>query len=105
MGIPVERLMRETSSSQFVEWMAFRKQEPNLFHREDFYFAEILAAIYKKLNPKRARKIKAKDFLIQFVTGEQKKLSQEDRMLQSKKAWGAILGIKPEDNAALNGNE
>lgn len=94
--------MRTTSSTQFVQWCAFLREEPNMFHREDYYFAEILAAIYKKMNPKRARRIKAKDFIMKFKSGEEKPLTPEERMRQSKLAWGAMLGISPEKIAVID---
>lgn len=88
--------MRFTSSSQFNYWLAYFKDEPNQFHREDYYYANILAALYKLLDRKHARKYKAKDFVMKFRFVDEnadENLSREEKIRRSKRAWLTMVGL------------
>lgn len=43
--MPVERLQRETTNEQFEKWQIYLRMEPNLFHREDYYFMLLIRTV------------------------------------------------------------
>jgi len=104
LGIPVQRLRRETSSSDFTRWKVYLEQDLNAFHREDHYYAQIAREIrISQLPYKKAKRVKNKQFLIQFemvapaksggqLTEEEKK----EYIRQQKAFWG--FPADPEDD-------
>lgn len=90
----VQRCQCEISSSEFMDWIVYLDEEMNLFHREDFFLAQIATEIRRSF-VKDPSKVKFKDFLIQFKKKvEPKKLSIEERSKRSKAFWGVTLDEK-----------
>ena len=91
--------MEATSSTEFVEWMAYLDDEVERgFHREDYLFAMVAAEI-RKGNVKNPRSVKMKDFILDF-SGKKKEeehqaLSLEERTARSKGFWFSVAGREP----------
>jgi len=49
LKMSLQRCMRETSSTEFLDWMAYLEMEPNFFHREDHYYASIVGWLQRAL--------------------------------------------------------
>jgi hypothetical protein len=85
----------------FVKWQVYLDEvEMNGFHREDYYLAQIAQCIIQA-NSKNPNSIKLKQFLLQFSKedkGKSKPTKSEvrNRMIQSRAAWGALLGVQME---------
>jgi len=77
--------------------MEYLEREVNAFHREDYYLAQIVAAIFK-VNVEHPRRVRLEDFLLKFRTkkkGEAKvKVGWKERMRRSKSFWLGALGLK-----------
>jgi hypothetical protein len=92
----VELVKETTTHAQLLEWQVWlNKYEPNEFHRTDAYLNEILLVLYKKLNPQKAKRLKAGDFQITFKQKPKTKTGYSWR--ESKAMWGLALGITPSD--------
>jgi hypothetical protein len=86
-------LKTKTTSTEFNDWMLYLELEPNLFHREDYYLAQI-AAFIVKANAKKNVAIRLKDFLLKFVPEQKSKpLTKEMRLQQSKQFWFNLVGM------------
>lgn len=72
--MPVWKCKRTVSSSEFVDWLAFFDVEPNMFHREDYYWAQI-AAWVKRLCVSSRTPVRVNDMLIKFAPEKQKETS------------------------------
>lgn len=96
LGLPLQQVMRETTSSEFIEWCEYLDlEETHGFHRTDYYLAQVAAEI-RRMNSKNPRKVKLLDFLLKFKRKEADKPKPGDadgRMQQSKQFWKALTGI------------
>ena len=98
LGQPLQKLQRETTSREFLEWIEYFKRDTNEFHREDYYWAQLTAEVCRSWVDKPS-KVKVSHFLIRFgkedklevvpLTPEQKKA----HIKKSKDAWATIPGI------------
>ena len=50
LGIPVERLQKETTNEQFEKWQVYLRMEPNMFHREDYYAMLLIRTVQNLFN-------------------------------------------------------
>ena len=79
----VQRCQAETSPEDFVDWWVYLNElEPNEFHREDGYFAQIAAWIARSCSGKNWRSIREEDFILKFSVkdkGEGKKKGADAR--------------------------
>ena len=95
--------------SEWLGWVKFMEMEPNLFHRENWYFAKLTATIKAGQAGPKGGKIYVKDELIQFTHGKAKpkpQLSRRERAAISKARHFACLGVWGEElarEAGLNG--
>lgn len=74
-------------------WMLYFTLEPNFFHREDYYLAQIAAEIRRSL-VKNPKEVDIKSFLLHFT---QKKEKEKDDSIQTKTAkskafWFTLVG-------------
>jgi len=95
--MPIQRVKRETTATEFVEWCTYLKQEQKKkLGREklDYYLAQILCEI-RRSYVKHPQKVKMKDFFIEFTDEEKKKpLTKEQATKASKRRWFGLLGIE-----------
>lgn len=109
---PLQRFMRETSSSEFVEWIEHLhdekveqlKQERTRRTKEEFYLAQIAMQIERGYM-REGTTTCLKQFLLNFeeevkeaekpLSAEQKQEQAQRRMEMSKAAWfGLVHGAK-----------
>ena len=76
-----------------MNWLKFMKQEPNLFHREDWYAAKTIATM-KALKGVSAN---PKDEIMEFVWRGDKSKRRRPSIQENKLAWAAILGNHSEE--------
>lgn len=94
---PVQRVMRETTSREFLKWRRFLKDLMNTPSREDYYLAQIAARVYQTV-AKEPNKVRVEDFLLEFTEQKEAKevpLTEEvvaQRTANSKAAWFGIAG-------------
>ena len=95
--MPVQRLQRETTSTEFVEWLAYMRHDLGVVRREEYYLAQIACEVRRVLrsNP---NSVKLRHFLFKFMTGGEKETppTQEEvekRTALSKARWFAIVGV------------
>jgi len=89
----VQRCKKETTSMDFVMWMEYLEQEANAFHREDYYMAQIAAEVFRG-NAKNPKKVRLRQFLLKFEREKKAAaLTKEERLLRSKQAWCASVGL------------
>lgn len=95
----VQEVQGQVTSTEFLLWQEFFNKEVNLFHREDFYFAQLAAEI-RRSYVKKPRLVKVKDFIIKYVmskTSDEVKVDEktiEANTKKSKRFWLGGLGIK-----------
>jgi len=94
--MPLQRVQRETTATEYVEWCHFLELEWNNPSRSDFYAAQTAAEV-RKLFAKNPRNIKTEDLLLTFDTGAHKK-SKQVSTEQSKAFWFAFTGYDPEED-------
>ena len=82
LHLSVRRTKAETSSTEFVKWQEYFKQEPNFFQKQDYYLARIAFEIVRmNVDKKYAGKVKFEDFIIDFSG---KKIKKDERTWQEK---------------------
>ena len=91
LGVPVQRLKRESSSTDFMDMMAFLEWEVNNdFHRQDHYLAQIAKEIANAFRGKGRRPIQIKDRLLKFESKKAEEPDEEElraRAKRSKQIW------------------
>ncbi len=65
-----------------MEWLDYLDMEPNMFHREDHYWASIIAWL-KRAVVKEPNAVKDEDSLIKFVKKDEK---DSEQVMQERKA-------------------
>ena len=75
--------------------MAYLDQDTNVFHREDYYLANIAAEIRRTMS-KNPAKVSIKSFLLKFTGGKKRKESaiKKEAAEESKRRWLSWAGIK-----------
>jgi poly-D-alanine transfer protein DltD len=104
LGQPVELLMRQTSSTQYLEWLEYMQTEPNDFHREDEYFKQILSVLYQLLykNTGQASPRKPSDFQLKFTTERVHAPVVNKESSNSK--WCTYVGLNQESGKGTTGD-
>lgn len=91
MGL--QQCRRETTSSEFSEWLDYLDQDVNEFHREDYYLAQIAAEI-RRMFSKKPNRIKVDDFLMRFAADKGGADTESaERVKASKSWWLGALGL------------
>jgi hypothetical protein len=84
------------TSMEFIDWIAYLDEEPNFFHRGDYYLAMIAAEI-RRANCTKPEKVKIKDFILDFGRGKEQDettLDIEARSKLDKEFFMRVFGIK-----------
>ena len=93
-----QRCQEETTSTKFLDWMEYLKQDVNAFHREDYFLADIARHI-RLASAKDPKKIpRLEHFLLKFKEGikirKKKSMTKEEVVEKSKRQWLPWAGIK-----------
>ena len=92
----MQRCKAETTSSEFVVWMEYLKQDINAFHREDYFWANIARLIreFQMMFTKKPKRVDLEPFLLKFEPEKEKpSLPPEKTLEQRKRRWLAWAGI------------
>ncbi|MFA5452986.1 MAG: hypothetical protein WC248_05395 [Candidatus Methanomethylophilaceae archaeon] len=93
--------MEKTTSSEFIEWMAFLDLERNQTSKEDYYLAQVAAEVRRSF-VKSPQSVHVKDFILSFTRAERSSLgggspAMEDPSQRSKNYWSAVLGLEKKE--------
>lgn len=89
----VQRAQYEITSSEFIDWIAYLDIEINEFHREDYFWANIVAEI-RRWHVKDYQTPKLEEHLIKFQSKQRAKktnLSVEEKTKKAKSFFGFLL--------------
>jgi hypothetical protein len=89
LGLSVQRCQQETTSAEFVDWVTYLDMEPNMFHREDFYWAQIIRLLKCQL-VKHPENITLDECLIKF---EKRKETKREKSKSARSFFGHLLGM------------
>jgi len=96
--MPLQRVKAETTSTEFVDWLQYLEQDWNRPRREDWYLAQVAAEV-RRSRVMEPGKVKTKELLIEFESGERtddgNKPTEEQlatRTARSKAAWFTRVG-------------
>lgn len=90
----LQRCQEETSSTQFLDWLAYLDWEINAFHREDWFLAQIAQEVRRTIS-KDPEKVKIEGFLRKFAAKRApKKLTRREAATKFKQRLLARFGIK-----------
>jgi len=115
LGQPLQRVQRETTAREFVEWQEFLdKQEWQSHGRQDYQMA-LIAMETAKGHVKNPQALKLEDFLVRFSNKTETKpkpqpVSDEEKqrlVAMSKARWFILAGKKPPPGGGVkrgNGN-
>jgi len=93
LHLPLQEVQQKTTSTEFIEWKKYLKEEPNDFHREDYYLAQIAAEI-RRGNIKNPRSLKLTDMLIPFVDKSSDAIQNKQRKESgARQFFGVLLGF------------
>lgn len=89
LGMTVWQCQTSMSSAEFVEWVVYLEQEPNMFHREDYYWARMIQLLQAQLvrNPNR---IKFEDCLMKFEPATK---TGKSKAASAKSFFSKLLGM------------
>lgn len=93
--------MEKTTSSEFIEWMAFLDLERNQTSKEDYYLAQVAAEVRRSF-VKSPQSVHVKDFILSFTRAERSSPggsspAMEDPTQRSKNYWSAVLGLEKKE--------
>lgn len=98
----LQEVMEKTTSSEFIEWMAYLDLEMHQTKKEDYYLAQVAAEVRRSF-VKSPQSVHVKDFILSFTqtkksvpVGEQSP-EVEDSLQRSKDFWHSVLGIKKKE--------
>jgi hypothetical protein len=102
LGLPLQHVKEATSSSEYLRWMQYRVEEPNHFHREDHYFAQLCFEIFRSRLGYKDRGLTYTAFLKKFEPVKREARDNapptpeelDKRTLRSKSAWCGWLRVK-----------
>lgn len=101
--------MRETTSSEFVEWQEYFGAEEKDVRKEHYYLAQIAAEVRRGIS-KRPKSIKLEQFLLKFERKKQESLlltkkEKQKRAERSKSVWLAYVNaFYSNKKKRINGN-
>ncbi len=85
----LQRCQEETSSTQFLDWLEYLRQDVNVRRREDFYLANIAREIRRTIS-KNSQNVELEPFLLEFET----KTIDKKKRKNTLGSWLAWAGIK-----------
>jgi len=93
----LQRCQDETTSTQFLSWLAYLDYDVNAFHREDWFLAQIAQEV-RRLISNKPKKVRLNWFLLKFTNKKEKKrltkAEKEKAAARQKKRILAWAGIK-----------
>lgn len=95
-----QRCLQETTSTEFLDWMEYLKQDVNAFHREDYFLASIAMHIRMAFAKDPGKVPKLEHFLLKFKEKVRKKIkvmkemTREEAAEKSKRYFLPWAGIK-----------
>jgi len=100
LNMSLQRCQQETTSTEFLDWMEYLKQDVNAFHREDYFLANIAMHIRMAFakDPKKVPKLER--FLLKFtekgrkVVGIVSKKKAAEKMKNQFLVWAGIIKRK-----------
>jgi hypothetical protein len=81
----IQRCQSEITSSEFMDWIAYLDNDVNVFHREDYYFAELIAEVRRSWVEDK-KSVKLKDFLLKFKFKKEVKKMVKNKMTKEEAA-------------------
>lgn len=87
----LQRCQKETTSTEFVEWIEYFRQDFNVRRREDYFLANIACEIRRSV-VKNPKSVKLKPFLLEFETEPIKK--ERRNTLNTWLAWAGVKSRK-----------
>jgi len=101
--MPIQRVMSETTSTEFAEWQAYFRQELEATTREEYYMAQIAAEV-RRGNAKNPRGVRLEDFILSLKTTDAEAEAEGDeppdeetlarRTAVSKAFWFGVANYK-----------
>ncbi len=96
-----QRCQQETTSTEFLDWMEYLKQDVNAFHREDYFLANIARYICVSFAKDSKKVPKLERFLLRFTEkikirkkiGEKKSMTKEEAAEKSKRHFLPWAGV------------
>jgi len=76
LGMPLQRCMAETTSTEFMQWQQYFRQELEDPKREELYLAQIAAEV-RRFVAKHPRNIKISDFVLK-LTSKSKEVDDDE---------------------------
>lgn len=104
LSMSLQRVKRETTSSEFVLWMVYLRELPNRFNALYHYLAQIAFEIRQSAFFAKRKRWRLTDFLLKFVWGESEKRpetqtefeAREAQVARSKSFWLGFVGMGEE---------
>jgi len=87
--MPLQRCQIETTSTEFLDWLEYLRQDVNVRRREDYFLANIAKEIRMTI-AKNPQNVKLEPFLLEFTT---ERLTQRKRK-NTLGRWLVWAGIK-----------
>lgn len=95
MGIPLQLLRRQMSSTDFLKYQRFLTERQNRKKPIHWYLAQIALEVRRSAHPKT--KTKLDDYILSFGKTEEKPASKESIVQRSKNFWFAHVFRKKSD--------
>ncbi len=91
----VQRCQQETTSTEFLDWMEYLKQDVNAFHREDYFLANIARYICVSFAKDSKKVPKLERFLLRFTEKRKvkKAMTKKEAAEKSKRYWLPWAGV------------
>lgn len=90
LGMSLQEVQQQTTSSEFVEWVEYLDSLWNVPDRKDYLLANIAAEVCRT-RVKRPASVKVQDFILKFSNAAHKKPPSTEA---SKAFWFAAVGVK-----------
>lgn len=88
----LQRCQEETSSTQFLDWLEYLRQDVNVRRREDYFLANIAREIRRTISKNR-QNVKLEPFLLEFET----KAVEKKKRGNTLGKWLVWAGIKTKE--------
>lgn len=93
LRMSLQRCQEETSSTEFLDWLEYLRQDINVHRREDYYLANIAKEIRRTITKDR-QNIKLEPFLLEFET---KTITEKKKRTNTLGNWLTWAGIKAKE--------
>ncbi len=98
----VQRCKQETTATELVTWIEYLRIEKEKVldvEKQDYYLAQIASEVRRSF-VKNPQNVKTSDFILSFKDSkkEQKPMSKEEAVANSKRYWFGITGFEENVN-------